>query len=686
MVKALGSGWRYGVALLTVIALALFVAACGGGDDERDAALSVDGPVELSLPGGEEAEVEVPPKVEGDLADPNLEAAVEGIEEGEEQPDELTVRGDRVVVEAVVRDGAIEAVRDALGELEAVATGSVPPTLLQILIPAERLVDLESLDGVEAVRVPVEHDVLLADADAAQSSAAGAFVGEELVKTGAPNWHAAGHTGAGVKVGIIDYFDRTTWAGAQASGEVPAPAGTFCRYNGEDCASTWFWNMDDHGVGVAEIIHEMAPHAGIYLASVGGGPDLRAAIDYMAAQGVTVISRSLAGRYDGAGDGTGETADLINYANSRGITWINSAGNSAGRGMEGGYWRGTWRDADGDGFLDFPNGYEVLPVTCAENWANMRWSDWGPATERTDYDLYLYNVAENGGLGARIGYVNRTGEVFEGEKAQRLGDSSTELISCPSPGRKLLAAVKLFEPGSGVGGDTLELWLPKGWVGAGLHVNGGTAAQPASDSASPGAISVGAVGDDPMGTAIAPYSSEGPTNDNRIKPDLSAATCVKSFAYRNAEKPCFNGTSAATPVVAGAAALALGAGLASDPATLKSYLLGATVDRGTPGPDNVFGAGELRLPAPPVKSQGPAPDPEETKKKKTTTKLSRCAKAKKQLVKANQRIAGSLRGLAAARGAEERRVASRKLIRARAGRVSARAKRIGACAVRRGRR
>jgi hypothetical protein len=64
---------------------------------------------------------------------------------------------------------------------------------------------------------------------------------------------------------------------------------------------------------------------------------------------------------------------------------------------------------------------------------------------------------------------------------------------------------------------------------------------------------------------------------------------------------CFAGTSASTPATAGAAALVLGAGLASTPAQLRTYLLdNATVDRGAAGSDNVYGRGELILPAPPT--------------------------------------------------------------------------------------
>src|SRR3990172_13363685 len=49
----------------------------------------------------------------------------------------------------------------------------------------------------------------------------------------------------------------------------------------------------------------------------------------------------------------------------------------------------------------------------------------------------------------------------------------------------------------------------------------------------------------------------------------------------------------------GAAALIIEAGLASTPAQVKAHLIGATVDRGSAGPDNDYGAGELDLGDPP---------------------------------------------------------------------------------------
>jgi len=108
-----------------------------------------------------------------------------------------------------------------------------------------------------------------------------------------------------------------------------------------------------------------------------------------------------------------------------------------------------------------------------------------------------------------------------------------------------------------------------------------------------GALTVGAVRW--TGTAAEPYSSHGPTDDGRSKPDLVGPTYVTS----NPEWPGTAGTSAATAHVAGAAALLRqarqAAGAPAGPADLPAALRGTALDLGADGPDTLYGAGMARL-------------------------------------------------------------------------------------------
>src|SRR5690606_18656246 len=137
---------------------------------------------------------------------------------------------------------------------------------------------------------------------------------------GADAWHAAGITGAGVKIGIIDSFGKDLWDAAEAAGDVRKPEGLFCQQFGSTCG---FWDVsipksDFHGVSVAEVITDIAPGARYYLAHAATRADVKAAVDYFADNGVKVISRSLSAVYDGPGDGTGPSADLVRYAIDKG--------------------------------------------------------------------------------------------------------------------------------------------------------------------------------------------------------------------------------------------------------------------------------------------------------------------------------------------------------------------------------
>ena len=176
--------------------------------------------------------------------------------------------------------------------------------------------------------------------DAAPILQAGSVNGESVAKTLADHGTPAGVTGAGVNVGIIDVFDGPAlWNAAVATATCPTSTSandTFCRSQGAVCNVRNGGSL--HGVAVAEIVHDMAPGAELFLVYAETTSDLRAAVDWMASKGVTVVNRS-----HGRARSTVRATAPARWPTSpptpsaKGITWFNSAGNAAG----GGYWRGA---------------------------------------------------------------------------------------------------------------------------------------------------------------------------------------------------------------------------------------------------------------------------------------------------------------------------------------------------------
>lgn len=505
-----------------------------------------------------------------------------------------------VVVEVLFRRGDGAAARAAIAKAGGDPRATIPGELIEARVPITGLVAVESDPTVRYLRPPLDYsepaDGGVAKLRRPTALRLGPNLGEQVEKTNAAAWHAAGIAGRGVKVGIIDSFRGSAYNAAVDAGEIPAASGTFCRWGGSNCAASVF-DGDRHGVAVAEAVADMAPAAKLYLATAMTAADTQAALDYFRSQGVEIVTRSQTGRYDGPGNGTGPIASVIEgSAVGQGMFYLNAAGNGAGRnGTFGSYWRGPWVDGNSNGFIEFAPGDELMGFDCA--YINgLRWSDWGQGSGTTDYDLYLLDDETTPTVIAS----SEDSQGSSGGSAPPL--EHIDSYPCPDSGVAYMA-IRRYAPGSGSAGDVLEIMTNGGDV---EHFqNPFSASGPMADLDSPGAVAVGAV-DPALGTTIANYSSEGPTNDNRIKPDLSAAACVKSLTY---SPGCFNGTSSATPVTAGAAALVLSAGAAGSPQDLKAYLLNATVDRGAPGADNVYGRGELRLPSPPQGDRSP-PDVE----------------------------------------------------------------------------
>ena len=332
----------------------------------------------------------------------------------------------------------------------------------------------------------------------------------------------------------------------------------------------------------------MAPGAQIYIARALTVSDYRTVVDWFASVGVTVINRSLGSRYDGPGDGRGGIDGVAAYAVSRGIAWVNSGGN-AGTSR---YYRQPVRLV-GDR-VAFGQGGDDTFLKFVQSACRSAGCD-GPTTGTSPPASAPTTTSSSGTHRSAI--RRRARSSASSTERQRSGAAPIENIgerycpSAPTTVRSLYLEVRWR--GGDVTGDVLEI-LDYGDGMASFTQTPQSASTGIADADEAGVLAVGSI-DPPASGTIAGYSSQGPTNDGRIAPDISAAGDFASTVKPNG----FAGTSAASAVVAGGAALLLDGELAADPRSLGNLIRHVVTDRGQPGPDNAYGYGEFRLPAPP---------------------------------------------------------------------------------------
>ncbi len=428
--------------------------------------------------------------------------------------------------------------------------------LVQAVLPPSRLAELSERSTLDLVRVPfarVDH----------------ALSGEEVAATLAAAWHEKGFTGKGVKVAIIDGgFEGL--AERQAEGELPANVVT------QDFCGGGLTTASEHGTAVAEIVYEMAPDAQLYLICIGTEVDLAAAEAYAKSQGVNVINHSAGWEGPFRNDGSGPIAAIVADARANGILWVNSAGNE---GMT--HWSGFYRP-DGNLHAWDPNGDVgntfVWPdgsVICGF----LRWDEWPAGV--SDFDLGLFLSGQNLFLASS-------------EEEQGEGEPPYEALCVEQQTGFDLTVFWAIRGYSVSTSPQLDLvsWSPP----LEYQVAAGSIAAPAS---SPAALAVGALCW--QSRQLEPYSSQGPTIDGRMKPDIVGHDSVSGMTYGPFSycPSAFAGTSASSPEVAGAAALVKQAYPAFGPDQVKQYLMENARDLGAPGLDSVHGSGELQLPTPP---------------------------------------------------------------------------------------
>lgn len=439
--------------------------------------------------------------------------------------------------------------------------------LLEVVVPPSALHALGRDRAVRFAREPLR-------------PVAEAVRGEGIAATGARAWHRAGLRGAGVKVAVIDLGFRG-WRDSRRNGDLPQStvAVDYCPGSFDGPLA------GNHGTAVAEVVAEMAPAARLYLICVSSVAALGRAKDYARAQGITIINHSASWFNAGRGDDTGgldSPTGIVADARAAGILWVNAAGNRAQQ-----HWSGTFSDANANQWNEFApadEGNTIFLDAGQQSCMALKWDSW-PVTA-VDYDLYLVRASDGSPVQSSI--TDQDGTL-----------PPTELMChYNSTGAAQLYAIGIrLDDAAGAAPPRLDLFV---YPGPNLEhqVADGSVTEPGSSSF---ALTVGAVCWQTSG--LEAFSSRGPTIDGRLKPDLAGPDWVSSFSYGPfggcGGQTGFAGTSAATPHVAGAAALIKGANPSYGPNELQAYLEGHAIDLGVPGRDASFGAGRLSLGASP---------------------------------------------------------------------------------------
>ncbi len=148
-------------------------------------------------------------------------------------------------------------------------------------------------------------------------------------QTGANVWQSNGRTGAGTKVAVVD-LGFTGLAAMQAAGNLSATTNqSFCGNGGPGTLD----GATNHGTGVAEIVHQMAPDAQLYLVCFDQDADLSGVVSYLSSQCVTIVNASWGNPLLGRGDGSGgpdTAAGAIAAGRRAGQLWTVAAGNDGG--------------------------------------------------------------------------------------------------------------------------------------------------------------------------------------------------------------------------------------------------------------------------------------------------------------------------------------------------------------------
>ena len=449
--------------------------------------------------------------------------------------------------------------------------------LVDAWVPITRLAEVGTLPGLMIAHRPFP-PFQAEPAVAVSSAAAGTVVTEGVAASGADAWHGTGADGTGVTVGIIDSFNG--YNTAATAGEVPAAF-----------AVGALDSSNLQGTACAEIVHDMAPGADLVLASATTTTEAASRIAALAAFGADVVSSSKeyitpdAPPYVGPGrepgDGSSALCQAISDArSSTGTLFVQAAGNHA---MS--HWDGTFVDTNRNFYHEFTTGVEVNQIALGTSSIAtfLRWDDW-PASSQ-DYDLELW---VKDGIG-----------VWEFVAISQNVQSGTQppweyIQSALNPLSQYGLRIKKYGATRSVYLDLMDMYQ--------ATFEFAVAARSLVDvAACPDALVVAALDVHNPEYPVKSNSSQGPTygpggipTGGLDQPRIAAYASVDTLTFGD---DAFTGTSAATPHVAGAAALVLQQQPFYSPDDVQAFLEARAIDVAStpPGYDHQAGHGRLAL-------------------------------------------------------------------------------------------
>jgi uncharacterized repeat protein (TIGR02543 family) len=409
----------------------------------------------------------------------------------------------------------------------------------------------------------------------------GSTIAESVHLTNADSLQEQGTRGDSVKVAVIDMGFYGLNEAITTHHELPSSTMII------DLPGTHDNPIDDpgvtpHGVAIAEQVMDMAPGAKLYCMMVTDALDFQNAVDTVRAKNIRIVNHSVGWTNFGYYDDTGFIDSLVNVSHDKdSVFWTVAAGNEAQR-----HWRGKWSDTDNDSLLEFQSGAESMQITGSlpDNSTMAVYLSWNQfKNPQTDLDMFIYDKNNN---------------PIDSSVFVQPAYEPAEYVFFPYSSSEAPYNIKVRKRSGPVSADTFDMTIfsPVADLEPAISVSRSSMMCPADAHGACAVASVSTNSWTLSNPSIEPFSSRGPTNDGRMKPDISAPDSTSTWTYSGQR---IRGTSYSSPVVAGAAALLKQKYPSLTMVTLADSLREMAKDIGPAGKDTAFGAGLLYVYLPP---------------------------------------------------------------------------------------